>query len=321
MRMPAKMRTLSCDGARDGSVGRMPPALPATYLPHHRRRVFLAALLAAFAALMLLAAGASADAITPESGAGSPNAESIDSLYKLILYIAIVVFAGVQGTLVYSLFKFRARKGAVAAQIHGNTRLEVGFTICAALVLVVLTAITFAKVSDIRNPPKSGPDGLQLASGVVTADDSRKKLPPDGKSLNIAVNGQQYVWRYTYPESEQNVFSYEEMVVPLNTTITLDITAQDVAHAWWIPKLGGKMDALPGYTNYTWFKVTKPGVYTGQCAELCGRNHANMTARVRAVPVDEYKRWVQQQRRDIDAANAAAQQARQQQAPAQTQAQ
>ena len=78
------------------------------------------------------------------------------------------------------------------------------------------------------------------------------------------------------------MFSYQEMVVPVDTTVTLDINAQDVAHSWWIPKLGGKFDAIPGYTNHTWFKI--PGklagqVFTGQCAELCGRNHANMTAR------------------------------------------
>ena len=71
------------------------------------------------------------------------------------------------------------------------------------------------------------------------------------------------------------------MVVPVNTTVTLEIRAQDVAHSWWIPTLGGKFDAVPGYTNYTWFKATQAsGTYTGQCAELCGRNHANMTARV-----------------------------------------
>src|SRR5207244_3679130 len=80
--------------------------------------------------------------------------------------------------------------------------------------------------------------------------------------------------------------SYQEMVVPVDTTVTLTIRAQDVAHSWWVPKLGGKFDAIPGYTNYTWFKV--PGklagtVFRGNCAELCGRNHANMTALVKAV--------------------------------------
>jgi cytochrome c oxidase subunit II len=102
------------------------------------------------------------------------------------------------------------------------------------------------------------------------------------------------------------------MVVPTGTTVTLDIEAQDVAHSWWIPALGGKFDAIPGHTNYTWFKVPEPGVYEGQCAELCGRNHANMTATVRAVEPPEFERWLAAKRREISQSNSAAQQQRRQ---------
>jgi cytochrome c oxidase subunit 2 len=99
------------------------------------------------------------------------------------------------------------------------------------------------------------------------------------------------------------------MVVPVATTVTLDIYGQDVAHSWWIPKLGGKFDAVPGYTNHTWFKIPEDmagSVFTGQCAELCGRNHANMTARVRAVSVNEFERWIAEQKAKIRASNQAA---------------
>ncbi|HEX7298944.1 MAG TPA: cytochrome c oxidase subunit II [Solirubrobacteraceae bacterium] len=282
-----------------------------------RSRQLAAAVLLALALVLVLAGPAFADAISPESG-GSPNADEIDSLYKLILAIAVVVFVGVEGALFYSLFKFRARKGAVAAQIRGNTRLEVGWTVGAALILVVLAAFTFAKLSSIRNPPNSGPNGLQLADGVLVAAGPSKPLPPNGKSLNVCVNGQQYIWRYTYANDCANapltsVFSYQEMVVPVDTTVTLDINAQDVAHSWWIPKLGGKFDAVPGYTNHTWFKVPAKHVnevFTGQCAELCGRNHANMTAQVRAVSPADFERWLAQRRADIKAADAAAAQER-----------
>jgi cytochrome c oxidase subunit 2 len=89
------------------------------------------------------------------------------------------------------------------------------------------------------------------------------------------------------------------MVVPLGMTVILRITSDDVAHSWWIPALGGKMDAVPGYVNKTWFKATKVGTYRGQCAELCGRNHANMTARVRVVPFDEYRAWFDREAADI----------------------
>ena len=261
-----------------------------------------------------MAGSAFADAISPESG-GSPNADQIDSLYKLVLAIAIVIFVGVEGALFYSMVKFRARKGAVAAQIRGNTRLEVGWTVGAALILVVLAAFTFVKLGDIRNPPNSGPNGLQLAdSGALFASGPTKKLPPNGKSLNVCVNGQQYIWRYTYANDCANaplssVFSYHEMVVPVETTVTLDIEAQDVAHSWWIPKLGGKFDAIPGYTNHTWFKIPAKlagKVFSGQCAELCGRNHANMTATVRAVTPPEYEKWLAAQKAAIKAADDAA---------------
>ena len=286
-------------------------------LANRRPRRLALAVLLALALLLVFAGTAFAGAIVPESG-GSPNADDISTLYKLILAVAVVIFIGVEGALFYSLFKFRARKGAVPAQIRGNTRLEVGWTVGAALILVVLAAFTFAKLGDIRNPPNSGPKGLQLADGVLVAEGPAKRLPPNGKSLNICVNGQQYVWRYTYANDCANAplsspFSYQEMVVPVDTTVTLDINAQDVAHSWWIPKLGGKFDAVPGYTNHTWFKV--PGklagtVFTGQCAELCGRNHANMTARVRAVTPAEYERWLDQRKADIKAADAAAQEER-----------
>lgn len=277
-----------------------------------RSRTLAFALLATAGLMLLFTGTASADLFTPEDG-GSPNADKIDSLYKIVLAIAAVIFFAVEGALIYSMVKYRARKGAVAAQIHGNTRLEIGATVGAALILVVLAVLTFVQLDGIRDPENSDPDGLQLADGVLTANAS-KRLPPNGKSLNIKVNGQQYVWRYTYDDGDGNVlndvFAYEEMVVPTNTTVTLDIEAQDVAHSWWIPALGGKFDAVPGYTNYTWFKVSKPGVYTGQCAELCGRNHANMTARVRAIPPAEYEKWIAQQKADTEAANKGAQQKR-----------
>jgi cytochrome c oxidase subunit 2 len=281
-----------------------------------RSRLFLLALLSLLIGLVVLTPIASADLFTPEDG-GSPNADDIDTLYKYVLAVAVVVFLGVEGALIYSIVKFKARKGAVAAQIRGNTRLEIGWTVGAAVILVVLAVVTFVKLDGIRNPPNSGPEGLQLADGVLVAN-AKKRLPPNGKSLNIEVNGQQYLWRYTYPDGDTNVlnnpFSYEELVVPTNTTVTLDIRAQDVAHSWWIPALGGKFDAVPGYINHTWFKISKPGVYTGQCAELCGRNHANMTARVRAVEPAEFEAFIAQRKKDIEAANDAAEKARTEQA-------
>ena len=165
---------------------------------------------------------------TPQSG-GSSNANQIDSLYKITLVIALVIFALVEAGLLYALIKFRARKGAVPAQIRGNTRLEVGWTVGAAVILLALAVVTFAKLSSIQNPSNSGPNGDKLASsnGLLYASAARK-LPPDGKSLNIKVIGRQYIWQYVYPGASESdglgaPYSYEQMVVPTNTTVTLDV--------------------------------------------------------------------------------------------------
>jgi len=279
---------------------------------HAGRKLSLACGLALFVGLVG-APAAMAGILLPESG-GSPNADQISSLYKITLYVSLVVFVGVEGALAYALIKFRAKKGVAPAQIHGNTRLEIGWTLGAALILVVLGTVTFVKLDSIRDPPDSGPGGLELTDGVDYSTTDALK-PPDGKSLNIQVNGQQYVWRFTYPggsdaDGLNDPYSYEKMVVPINTTVTLDIVSQDVVHSWWIPQLGGKFDAVPGYPNHTWFKISKPGVYKGQCAFLCGRLHARMIAEVDAVTPAQYTAWLKQQEADIVAADADAEAAR-----------
>ena len=265
------------------------------------RSRFLLPLAAACVALLALAPAALAGTFSPESD-GSPNAGDIATLYRLIMILAIIVFLAVEGALIFSLFKYRARRGAVAAQIHGNTRLEVSWTIAAALILVLITAVTFIKLDSIKNPAASLIDenGSPVSAGVQFASTDQPAVP-EGESLTIKVDGQQYAWRYEYPGEEQ-VFAYEEMVVPVGMTVILEISSDDVAHSWWIPQLGGKMDALPGYTNKTWFQAEEEGVFEGQCAELCGRNHANMYAKVRAVPFEEYQAWYDQTADEINAA-------------------
>jgi len=261
-----------------------------------RRRLTLLALAASLLALALAAPAAWAGAFTPESG-GSPNADEIDRLYRIVLYIAIPIFLVVEGTLIWALVKFRQRRdGPEPAQIRGNTPLELGWTVGAALILVVIAAVTFIYLDDINTPAATGPGGL--AAGVAVASVDQPDPPPgEGKPLEIEVNGQQYIWRYDYPGEQ--IYSYYEMVVPTDTTVTLKILASDVQHSWWIPELGGKADALPGHTNRTWFKIPRAGVYRGQCAELCGEGHADMRAQVRAVPPEEYAAFVERRQHEI----------------------
>ena len=269
-----------------------------------RRRThrFLWAALAASALSLALAPSAFANLITPKSG-GSPNADQIHSLYLIILYIALVVFVGVEGALIYSLYKFRAKKNKVAAQIHGNTRLEIGWTVGAALILVILTVVTFVKLPSIINPPNSQAPFLESAL--------TQPSPPNGKKLVICVQGRQYIWRYVYGAAcETNPFkaglpySFQTMYVPQGVTVVLSITSVDVIHSWWVPSLGGKVDAVPGYITYTWFQARGPALYHGNCAQLCGRQHAFMTALVDAMPPSQYQAKIAQLKSDIQKANS-----------------
>ena len=251
----------------------------------------------------------------PESG-GSPNANHIRTLYDITLYVALVIFVGVEGALAYTLLRFRARKRAVAAQIRGNTRLEIGWTVGAGVVVLALAIITLAKLSSIQNPPNSaaGGDALTSGGGRLYASTERK-LPPNGEALNITVIARQYIWQYVYPGASEPdglgaPYTYETMVIPTNTTVTLDIVSEDVVHSWWIPQLGGKFQAVPGYHDYTWLKVTRPGLYRGQCALLCGRLHARMIAAVRAIPPAQFDAWLANQKSLIAEANAQAKLAR-----------
>jgi cytochrome c oxidase subunit II len=273
-------------------------------LPRILRRALAPALLA----LLATAIPALAGPILPEADGGSKQAEDIRTLYIIVLIIAVIVFAGVEGVLIYCMFRYRARKGRVAAQIHGNTRLEIGWTVGAAVILVFLTVATFVMLPGIKNPEASDIDinGNPVAQNAAFASRDQK-TPPEGEHMNIAVDGMQYVWRYAYPAiDDKKVYSFTDMYVPVGMTVTLDIRSNDVQHSWWIPALGGKMDALPGYTNKSWFKVTEAGEWKGQCAELCGRNHANMYARVIALPYEEWRAWYDRQATAIEEAEQAA---------------
>jgi cytochrome c oxidase subunit II len=276
-------------------------------------RLLIAAFTAVVLASLLGAPSAFADALTPESG-GSQNADDIDTLYKVTFYIGIVIFLLVWGTLIWALVRHRFRRGGRADQIRGNTPLEIGWTIGAAMILVVLTVVTFLYLDDIENPPASGPNGLNAAQAQFAAIDQPDPPAGGGPVLRIRVNGQQYIWRYDYP-GEGQLFSYHTMVVPTDTTVLLEIEASDVVHSWWIPKFGPKMDAVPGHVNETWFKVPAggEGEYYGQCAELCGANHADMRARVIAMEPEDFQRWAERKREEIQAAGEALAETRQQQ--------
>jgi cytochrome c oxidase subunit 2 len=280
-----------------------------------RRRVLAAAMPVVVLGALLLPQAASAGWFLPQTD-GSPNADGIRTLYILIAVIGLVIFVGVEGLLIYSMIRFRARKGRVAAQIHGNTQLEIGWTVGAAAILIFLTVFTFLLLDDIKNPARSDIDanGQPVAAAHAQFASTDQPAPPGGNSLNIKVIGQQYSWNLQYPSiDKKRVYAYNDMYVPVGMTVTMDIESVDVAHSWWIPQLGGKADAIPGYTNKLWFKIPLDAipegqdsvVYRGQCAELCGRNHADMLARVIGLRYDDWKAWYDRKAEELKQAQEA----------------
>jgi cytochrome c oxidase subunit 2 len=143
-------------------------------------------------------------------------------------------------------------------------------------------------------------------------------VPPNGKRLIICVQGRQFIWRYVYGAACQNdpfkpglAYSYQEMYAPADTTVVLSITSVDVIHSWWVPSLGGKVDAVPGNTTFTWFKARGPALYHGNCAQLCGRQHAFMIATVKVLSPSAYQQWLSNQAKAIKKANTQVTQLRQ----------
>ena len=270
-----------------------------------KKNLLLALVASAFASL-LLPAFAGAVAIEPKSG-GSPNADSIVDLYRIVGIIGVVVLLLVEGALLASVLNRGGERGSDAAAPSEGANTQIIWTGVATALVVVLAAATFVELPGITTPPNG------LAPGV-TAQTSRLAslvdvpTPANGKKLQINVTGRQFIWRYTYGENLDSPFVYTEMVVPSDTVIVLNLQSSDVIHSWWIPALGGKFDAVPGTTNYAWFKAPTPknprgDLYTGQCAEFCGNQHAAMTASVRVVTPAQFTIWLATQKQRIADAN------------------
>jgi cytochrome c oxidase subunit 2 len=263
----------------------------------------------------------------PET-AHSPNAEDITTIYWVMLAVAGIFILAINGALVMSLVRFRAARGKTAAPapIRYRATLRVAGALGIVAVAVFVLGVVYAsKASDV---PSSGPNGL-AASTQLTAQKGVGGGLPTGTNdpLRIRAIGQQWIWRYEYPDPETgqspataeqtpgvagitfaDVFSYYELVVPVDTTVVLSFDSTDVLHRWWVPGLSGKFDALPGAPNETWFRADDTGDYYGQSAAFSGPSYAVMRTQVHVVSATDYQAWVTQQKADIKAAQTTVQQ-------------
>jgi cytochrome c oxidase subunit 2 len=214
--------------------------------------------------------------------------------HMIALYVCVVIGIIVFGAMAYAMFKFRKSKGAVAAQFTHNTTAEIIWTVIPILILVVMAWPATAK--------------------LIAMYDTRDS------EMTVKITGYQWMWKYEYlgqdvvftsrldresdrvrqsgakPTFESNPHYLldvdNQLVLPVNTKIRFVITADDVIHAWWVPALGWKQDAIPGIINEAWTDIQTPGIYRGQCAELCGKDHGFMPIVVKAVSKEEFKTWL-----------------------------
>lgn len=214
--------------------------------------VALVALAALLTASVAAAANGGFTPVTPHS----PNASHTNTAYYVILGFTTAIFLIVEGALVTFIVKYRSRgrkRTDDGAQVHGHTRLELIWTVIPVLILAVITTVVFIELPKIADAPAAT------------------------NALHVKVEGHQFYWQFDYPNGARTI---NDLYVPVGRVVDLDIVSADVIHSWWIPELGGKIQAIPGVTNHMWFRANDPGTYIGQCAELCGLYHAVMDARV-----------------------------------------
>ena len=223
-------------------------------------------------------------------------AQQIYDQHTLVLWICLAIFIGVFGTMFYSVVKHRKSKGYEAANFHHSTTVEIIWTAIPFLILIGMAfpaTKTVIAMKDTANPDitvkatgyqwKWGYDyltgegeGIGFLSALST---------PKPQIDNAESKGENYLLEVDNP-----------LVVPTGKKVRVLITANDVLHAWWVPALGVKQDAIPGYIRDVWFNIEKPGTYRGQCAELCGKEHGFMPIVVEAVEPEKYAVWVAEQK-------------------------
>jgi cytochrome c oxidase subunit 2 len=230
----------------------------------------------------------------------------IYELHMLVFWICVVIGAGVYAAMIAAIVKFRKSQGAVAAKFTHNATIEVIWTVIPAAILVAMA--------------------IPAAETLIRMEDTRSS------ELTIKVTGLQWRWHYDYIDEGVDFFSTldresnaarrlgsgidpttvdnyllkvdNDVVVPIDTKVRLLVTGADVVHAWWVPAFAVKKDAVPGFINETWFTADTVGTYRGQCAELCGMDHAFMPIVVRVVSEQDYDAWLSAQRARVSALTA-----------------
>jgi cytochrome c oxidase subunit II len=231
------------------------------------RRWIGVALLGFVAAVLLSACDNSPSMMNP----AGPIAETERGMAWLVFGIAAVVFVGVTSVLMYSVFRFRARPDSPEPQqVHGNTPIELIWTITPTVILFILLAITVSTMFALGKPN-------------------------DPNQVTVTAIGHQWWWEFQYPNPSnpsQMLVTADEMHMPVNTVVQINLVSDNVIHSLWVPQLGGKTDVIPGHNNTMWLKATQTGNFRGECTEYCGAQHAHMDFIVIAQSSSDYQTWL-----------------------------
>ncbi|NDV63336.1 cytochrome c oxidase subunit II [Puniceicoccales bacterium CK1056] len=206
-----------------------------------------------------------------------PIAQNQANIFYITLWVTLFLFITVGGALAFAIWKFRVRKGDdpnyIPPQSHGHPLIEVGLVVASAALLVVIAIPTFG--------------------GIIL----KKKIPAEfeADAIDVTVTGYQWWWGFEYPE--EGIHTANELVFPAGRAVRLSLRANDVIHSFWLPKLAGKTDLMPGQQNMMWIKADEPGYFWGQCAEYCGDSHAYMLFRARALSEEDWEAWLASQKR------------------------
>jgi heme/copper-type cytochrome/quinol oxidase subunit 2 len=231
----------------------------------------------------------------------------MNTLYWVMLVLGLIVLVAINLALVGVVMRFRSARGREPRRLVVRRPAQLGTAGVFALIVAFAFVFGVIETHDAKKVEASGPDGLQ-ASNLITAQRSLE-LPVTNASnapLQIKACGQQWIWRYEYPNG---TYSYYELVVPVDTAVILHLCSTDVVHRWYVPGLSGKFDATPGESNSTWFKADETGDYDGASYAFSGASYAVMRTRVHVVDVPTYQAWLEQQAAGIQQAQTFVQQA------------
>jgi len=203
-----------------------------------------------------------------------PQARAAADIYWIMFIAAVIVLVIVDGGLIFAGFKFRARPGHTAKQFHGHNLLELVWTIVPTIMVISFSVLSFEKLNFMN--------------------DTRTNA-----EMTIKVEGTQWTWVYSYPEEQRfkaadgtYLQAAEELHIPVDTKVRLELSSKDVIHSFWVPNIGGKKDAVPGRPTEMWIQADRPGTYKGQCFEFCGTGHADMLVTLVVHPKADYANWV-----------------------------